>query len=146
MENLSELNIEDRKIEFDNNCINHLNETRKWTMFLSIVGLLITGILIIIVIIGMIVLPINSHNNVNPILSLLPLTLIMIVYLFPIYYMFKFSNYSKKAINNLDKVQLSIALKYQKLLYRFMGILTIVMISIYLIMGVITLITKGFMH
>src|ERR1035437_89670 len=129
MENFTETNLEARKIEFDNNCINHLTETRKWTMFLSIIGFSVTGILILIVVIGFILLPFNSQNNVNPIMSLLPLALIMIVYFFPIYYMFKFSNYSKKAIINLDKVQLSTALKYQKLLYRFMGIFTIIMIS-----------------
>lgn len=146
MENLSEPNLVERKIEFDNNCINHLIETRKWTMFLSIVGFSIIGILIIVIVIALIVLPINSHNNVNPIMSLLPLLLIMIVYFFPIYYMFKFSKYSKKAINNLNKEQLSIALKYQKLLYRFMGIFSIIIISLYLIIGLVTLVTKGLMH
>ena len=146
MENLSDPNLADRKIEFDNNCINHLSETRKWTLFLSIFGFSITGILIIVVVIGLIVFPFNSHNNVNPILSLLPLVLIMTIYFFPIYYLYKFSYYSKKTITNFDNEQLSIALKYQKLFYRFIGIFAIIMTGLYLIIGIITLVAKGLMH
>ncbi len=146
MENMSESNLIEQKIEFDQNCIEHLSETRKWTLFLSITGFSIIGILFLVIMIGLMIMPLKTHNNINPVMSLLPLLLIMVVYFFPIYFLFKFSVFSKKAINNRDAAHLSAALKYQKLFYRFMGIFTIIMVSLNIIIGIFTLIGKTFMH
>ena len=123
---------------FTDNSINHLNETRKWTLFISILGLIFMGILIIVVPSMLLKLGFNSPNN-SAALSLIPLLLLMVVYFFPIYYLLRFSNYCKSAITNSDSSSMETAFKYLKLTFRFIGILSIIILGIYVIVGLVAL-------
>ena len=40
--------LENKKIEIEQETIKHLNTTRKWAMFLAIIGFIILGLIIII--------------------------------------------------------------------------------------------------
>lgn len=59
--------------------------------------------------------------------------LIGLIYFFPILYLFRFSNWTKKALMNKSSLDLSVALKNLKSHYKFIGILTIVIISLYIL-------------
>lgn len=58
--------------------------------------------------------------------------MIIVIYGFPIYYLYQFGKFSKLAINNYDSEAITIAFQYIKLHYRFMGILVIVILICYL--------------
>ena len=47
MENVTDSNLMSKKIELDDNGVKQLMETRKWSMFLSIAGFVVIGLLII---------------------------------------------------------------------------------------------------
>jgi len=55
------------------------------------------------------------------------------IYFFPILYLYKFSNDLKGALNGNNGSQLELALGNLKSHYKFIGILTIVMLGIYLL-------------
>jgi mannose/fructose/N-acetylgalactosamine-specific phosphotransferase system component IID len=108
-------------------------------MFLSVMGFVIFGLFIIIGSIAITLSPLGSTFA-----TFLPFLLMTFIYFFPIYYLFQFSRYSKKAFINLDSELLSIALKYLKMHYRFMGILVIVVFGIYLIMFLFMLVSGNY--
>ncbi|HYK76021.1 MAG TPA: hypothetical protein VEV16_03530 [Daejeonella sp.] len=115
------------KIELDPIGIDHLKEVHRWTKLLSIIGFVFLGIMLGIGIFGLI----SASMWRATWLFALPLFLIVLIYYFPIYYLWKFSTLSKQSILNKDADALSTALKYLKLHYRSMAILLIILILIY---------------
>ncbi len=122
------------KLEITDNTIGYIKELRKWTMFLSILGFIFLGIIILIIPL-LIYFQVSSYNIGLGMATIIPLILIVVIYFFPIYFLFMFSKYSKNAIENLDSNSLEIAFKYLKSHYKFMGILVTVILCIYLIAG-----------
>ena len=123
-------------IEFNNLTVSHLNETRKWTLFFSILGFIFMGLCLIIVPIILITSKI-SNSSFPTWATTLPLIFLSLIYFFPVYYLFKFSVHSKKAIDTSDSHCLEVSFKFLKLHYRFMGIFTIAIIILYIILGVV---------
>ncbi len=132
MENHTNATPENYKMDLDNSALNHLNETRKWSLFLSILGFVFMGLMFVITLVMVFV----GSSNAIPGLSaamMIPLLLVLAIYFFPIYYLFQFSSFSKQAIVKKDTGLLTTALQYLKMHYKFMGILAIVMLSLYVI-------------
>ncbi len=127
-------NNDNNKLEFDASCIKHFSETRKWTMFLSIMGFIFTGLCIVGFIVMLALAPAMGNRVV---LSFIPLLLIVTIYFFPLYYLIRFSTYSKRALNTMDQNALVTSFRYLKCFYRFIGIMTIVVVGLYLICGII---------
>jgi hypothetical protein len=142
MEDFNTNNPENKNLELENIAIHELSETRKWTLFLSIAAFVIMGLMFIFFII-MAIIPGGSGFSEMPNYSLIPALIVMVIYFFPIYYLFQFSNLSKQALINMDKSMLTEALTYLKKHYRFMGIFLIVMIGLYLILFLIMFISRG---
>ena len=67
----------------------------------------------------------------------------VILYYFPISYLYQFSENTKKAIENNDNNTIRDAFEFLKSHYKFMGILTIILLSFYAIMIFIGLIGAG---
>ena len=120
-------------LSLDGNAIEHLKEARKWTAFLSIAGFVMIGLMVCILIITGIIAGKHRLNPVGtlPFVSVLPILIMVIIYTFPIYYLYQFSRYSKLALRDLDQDALSNAFKYLKIHYRYMGVLLIAVIGIY---------------
>ncbi|RUT78616.1 DUF5362 family protein [Ancylomarina longa] len=125
----------------------YLNETRKWTIFLSILGFIFIGLMVVAsLFMGVIFGSISNDVAISGAASMgmgVAYILIAILYFFPIFYLYKFSNYSKNAIENKDSNVLNLAFKNLKSHYKFMGILTIIILSIYLLAFLIMAIVGG---
>jgi hypothetical protein len=145
MENHTNSFTDNETIGIDNYGLKQLAETRKWSMFLSILGFIFLG-LIFIITIFMVAFGRQITGFQYRSLALIPLLLIGSIYFFPIYYLFQFSYYSKQALINKDNGLLSKALRYLKMHYRYMGILIIIMLSLYLIIIAIMIILGNSMN
>jgi len=67
----------------------------------------------------------------------------VLVYILPIYYLFKFNSSSKQAIQN-DSIELfEESLNYIKLLFRYGGVLTLVIIALYIIVILLAIAGAG---
>jgi hypothetical protein len=135
MENLSELSAQDNKIILGSNSIYQLTQTRKWTMLLSITGLVFIGLITAVILAA-----IFSNSSTKSLLNVLPLMIIVLIYFFPIYYLFQFSRFSKMAITSMEEKVVINAFKYLKMHFRFMAILIMISLLIYIIVGTIIII------
>lgn len=129
-----------------------LKETAKWAYFLSIVGFVGVGILVLFALFfGTIFSKLSSFGgNSTPMpmmaggfITVLYLV-IAVIYFFPVYYLFQFSSKLKIAFNNTDNEQLTASFENLKSHYKFMGICAIVMISLYGVVFLFSLIGLAF--
>lgn len=132
MDDFTNSSAEERMLKIDFTGLTHLTETRKWTMFLSILGFVFIGFMIFMAAVMAFADTANPYFNL-PYFSLIPLLVIVVIYFFPIYYLFQFSRYSRMAINQRDTYYFSEAMKFLKLHYRFMGILAIIAVGFYIV-------------
>lgn len=132
-------------MELKPNSIEYLNEIRKWTMFFAILGFIV----ILLMIVGgmaagtfmsMAGVPYSGSLGVGFAIIYLIAGLLMF---FPMLYLFRFSNKTKKAINEKDSVTMEEGFLNLKRYFRYTGIVAIVFISFYLIFF-IAIIIGGF--
>jgi hypothetical protein len=131
-----ETTTETKKIEIDHEIISNLNSTRKWTMFLAILGFIFLGFIIVFGLIAGTFLSTFKSNEVNlgipESLMIILFIVIAAIYFFPVYFLFQFSRHTSKAVETLDKQDLNRAVKNLKAYFTYIGIMAIVVISIYI--------------
>jgi MFS family permease len=131
-----ENNKEPRKIEIGEETLKDINATRKWTMFLAIIGFIVFGLIIIFGIFAGVFLTI--FNTSDALVGLpewaffIIIILLGIIYLFPVFILFRYSKQSAIAVKTLDSHELHKALKNMKAYFVYIGILIIVMLAVYL--------------
>jgi hypothetical protein len=142
---------EQNKIELNELAMDSLRTSAKWSTFLAIIGFIAIGFMLIAaLVVGMTLNTITSHpsiegmegmqemQNMNPVFGImkyLPLLyiLIAVIYFFPVYYLFKYASGMKKALNFRNSEMVADALTYLKSHHKFLGIMTIVVISLYIL-------------
>src|SRR5450759_3364512 len=129
--------LENRKIEIEQETLKHLNTTRKWAMFVAIIGFIFLGLVIIIgAIAGTFLTAFNSGEKslgIPESLMFVPILVIAVIYFFPILFLFRFSKYSSRAIQNFDKLEFNKAIKNLKYYFAYFGILIIISFLYYIL-------------
>lgn len=118
----------------------HLLETTRWTKFLAIIGFIFTGLFILIAL-GVMTMGsmFSSYSGMGSLGAGLGVgvgfvyLIIAVIYLYPVYALFKFSSSMKRGINTGSQDLITDAFRYQKNMYRFIGIMMIIVIAIYLL-------------
>jgi len=127
--------IEATQINIPKQSINDLLETGKWTKFLSILGFVFVGLMVILsFFIGTLLSGIAGEESALPIPGFMMGFLYLLlagIYFFPILYLFKFSTNIKKALTTNDYEGFNLAISNLKSHYKFVGILTIIMLALY---------------
>jgi len=133
------------------NASTYLNETGKWTKFLSIMGFIFVGLIVIMGFLAgsiMSIMP-GGQSGVFPAgMGFLfggIYILLGLLYFFPTWYLFKFSQKMKLALTTNSNDELNEALSNQKSFYKFWGIFTIVFIGLYVLIGLFALLAKVLM-
>jgi hypothetical protein len=121
-----------------------LKETAKWCKFLSILGFVGLGLLFLSSFF------ISSVYSNLPQAAAMPFNLgivmtvvyilIIAIYIFPLYYLYQFSLKLKKALLSKDEKILADAFEMLKSHYKFIGVFTIIMLSIYILAGILGII------
>ena len=123
-----------------------LKETSTWTYFLSILGFIGIGLMILG---GLFFsLAMNLIPGGNPYAGLgvdmsyfgMIYVVIALFYFFPVLYLFNFSRKMKSALNSNNNDELTSAFSNLKSHYKFIGIFTIVIISLYVLIFVFAMI------
>ncbi len=127
--------IEATQINIPAQSINDLLETGKWTKFLSILGFVFVGFMVIAAFfMGTILSGIGGEESAMPFPGFMFGILYLFlagVYFFPILYLFKFSTNIKKALTTNDSKGFNLAISNLKSHYKFIGILTVIMLALY---------------
>lgn len=133
------------KLSLNDLAIAALRESAKWCLFLSIVGFIFIGLMVIIgAIMGvaMSAVPSNVAFNgaagTNPIVAMkgyfgVAYILFALLYLVPVYYLYQYAKGTKNAIESGNSDVLANALVNLKSHHKFLGIMTIVMIVVYIL-------------
>jgi hypothetical protein len=133
--------IDNNKIEIERETLSHLDTTRKWAMFLAIIGFIFLGLIIIIgLIAGTFLTAFNSGEEglgIPESLMFIPVLLLIVIYFFPVLFLFRFSKHTSHAIQNFDKLELHKALKNLKYYFAYLGVLIIIVFSIYIVVLII---------
>ena len=154
MEEQNLLSINEEKttsgLTISNTAINDLSETGKWTKFLSIIGFIFSGLIVIMGLFAGSIMSLipngqidNMFNGMGIIIGGMYI-LIGLLYFFPSWYLFKFSQKIKKALStqNNNDLNLNAAFKNQKSFYKFWGTYMIITIGIYVLLILIALIVS----
>lgn len=149
------------ELSIDHESIQHLTETARWGKFLAIVGFITCGLMVILSFFMGSILGSTAFSNypgysgdTSRAMGLLGGTFIAAIYIvvaavyfFPCLFLYNFSVRLRAALRTNDQLKLNQSLKNQKLLFRYMGIVAIVTISIYamvlLIAGIAMAVTRG---
>lgn len=144
------------ELAIDHESSSYLTETARWAKFLSIVGFVTCGLLAIAsFFIGAIMArsasalaPYSTDGTAaiggvtSAFITALYLA-IALLYFFPCLYLYQFSVRLKTALRDNDQVQLNQSLKSQKSLFKFVGILTIIVLSFYALALIIVVISAA---
>lgn len=136
-----ETNLENKSIEIGQESLNHLNTTRKWAMFLAIMGFIFLGIMLLFGIIAGVFLSafsdsVNSGGLTGVMMGLF-IIVMSAVYFFPILYLFRFSKHIANAVQTLSKDELYKAFKNLKSYFVYIGVLIIVVLSVYVVVLIV---------
>lgn len=141
-------NEEEKKYELSQISINNLLETAKWAKFIAIVGFVVVALLLVVAFFMGFFLPsINGPeigdinvtemdglmNMMGPMISVIYI-IIAIIYFFPVLFLFNFSNMAIKAIKQDDNHLLNQSFIQIRKHFKFIGILTLIVVLIYVIM------------
>jgi hypothetical protein len=133
--------LENRKIEIEQETLKHLNTTRKWAMFLAIIGFIILGLIVIIgLIAGTFLTAFNSGGKdlgIPESLMFVPILLLAVIYFFPVLFLFRFSKHTSHAVQTLDKLEFHKAIKNLKSCFVYIGVLIIIILSLYIVVLIV---------
>lgn len=140
MENLENNQPVESVIAVDDEIKNYLLETAKWSKFLAIVGYVGMGLLVILGLVFMIGLSVfSSISQLGFPMGLFGFIYIIIavIYYFPINYMYKFSVQLTQGIKSNNQQSVNSGFGNLKSLFKFMGIFTIVILSLYAVILIV---------
>jgi hypothetical protein len=118
--------------------VNSVRSTKPWTRFLSILGFIAVAFMLVFGILMMVVkniLP-QANGDFPVVLMGLMYILMSLFYLFPSMYLFKYSSAVDRFLLSGRESEMESALSYQKSFWKFVGILSLIMIII-AILGII---------
>jgi hypothetical protein len=116
----------------------HLSEAGKWGKFLAIIGFCFIGLFVIVGLFAGTIFASLGQESTMP-FSGFVLGLVYIagalLYFFPILYLFKFAKHLKTAIMTKNPQDLDTAFENLKSHYKYIGIMMIIVLGIYVVFG-----------
>lgn len=128
-------------IQIDLDSRDYLLESCKWAKFLAIVGMVITGLLMVLMFFSFFSLSLvkDTFSSFYTLYSLVYLGVIAL-YSYPVIALYRFSKKVRIGIDQADQVEFNEGLRFLKATFRYIGIMTIIIIAIYSIILLIALI------
>jgi hypothetical protein len=122
----------------------HLREAARWGTFLSIMAFIGMGLLLLMfTIAGAQMATLSGGNNLYNMLgvtgTILYFAVIIGIYIYPVYALLRFSTNIKAGINTADQQRFNKGLAYLKGMFKYMGILTIIMLALSVLIIVVAI-------
>lgn len=129
-----------------------LKETAKWAYFLSILGYIGIGFIVVAAVFAGTIFAamgkmgggmdggMGSMGSLGGTFITILYLVIAVLYFFPVYYLNKFASNMKAAFRDNNTESLTTSFEYLKSHYKFIGILTLVIFAVYALIFVIAII------
>jgi hypothetical protein len=127
-------------LHLDQQSVNYLNETARWSRLLSIIGFIYCGLMAIV---GLFFGSMMSRmmpgmggseaalSGIGSAFLSIFIILMALILFFPAYYLFNFSSKMRRALRNNDQAVLTESLKNLKSFFKFYGIVVLIGLSVY---------------
>ena len=146
MENLSD-NRDGLKenLSLTKNATAFLLEAAKWGHFLAILGFFLVGLMVLIGLFAGTLLSLLPETTGLPVAGIgggmigIIYTVMGALYFFPALFLYKFSTKMKAAVKSYNDQELESALENLKSQYKFIGVMAIITISLYILMFVVSI-------
>ncbi|MCC9017085.1 MULTISPECIES: hypothetical protein [Flavobacterium] len=127
------------ELQLDQTAKDFLKETAKWAYFLSILGFVGIGLMVLIAVFAGTIFSAmgNSMSGMGGLggsfgaLMGFVYVFIAAIYFFPVYYLYKFAVNTKRAFRENDSELLTSSLGYLKSHYKFIGIFMLAILALY---------------
>ncbi len=149
MENQLEQQEQNTPMMLNNQMKKHLYETAKWTNFLSLVGLVGIAILMVLsiaIIGGFISLGEELSAQISRALIGVIYFLITALYAYPTIRLLQFSRNLKRGLLENDEDIVTTSFQNLKSVFKFLGILTLILICIYAFIFLMAIVSKAFLN
>jgi len=142
-------------LQVDNGNIPYLKEAAKWAKFLAIVGFAVCAVLLLLVIffsslftssLSEISSEAGNSSNLQNIILIIYVVVIAILYFFPLFYLYNFSTKMQTAISHNDQISLNASFRNLKSCLKYMGVLTIVVLCVYVLAMIFAVLGFAFMR
>ena len=137
------------ELQIDQQSISYLSETARWAKFLSIVGFIMCGLMIILALFAGSLMAtltrLRSDDALQGIAGMggafvsLIYIVIALLYFFPCLYLFNFAGKMQTALRNNDQTSLNASFGQLKSCFKFVGILTIIVLSFYILVAIVVI-------
>lgn len=132
-------------LQISENALRNLSTTSKWAKFISIVNFVILGLFAlaaIFFIVGGAGLGLSLNLPTFPfsLIGILYLVIIAVAFI-PNLYLFKFTTNMSRAINLREQMSVDNAFRHLMAYYRFIGIVLLIVIILYVLMLIVALVT-----
>ncbi len=132
-------------LQIDQQANYHLLETAKWAKFLSIVGFIMCGLLAMFALFAGSIFS-AALSQMEEMGTAVGGTMLTIIYLamallwfFPFLYLYRFATKATIALRSADQQNLNQSFKNLKSCFRFLGIMTIIMLGMYALVFVVAI-------
>lgn len=119
------------RLQFTGTVRSDLQETAKWALFFAVLLFVVIGLLAVAAVYSLVEI---GPTKILPIFFFLAVYGLLIYY--PAWYYYKFSTLTRQALNFDDNDALDEGFLYLRRFYRFVGILILVVIGIYILIAV----------
>jgi hypothetical protein len=128
-----------KSLKLTDNSLIFMTEIVKWAKFLAICSFVGLGMMVLAGVAMLILQFERQANGLSTVIMGLFYILMAVIYFFPAVYLYRFATASADAIEKLNEDTLEEGLENLKSLFRFTGILMIIMFSLYAV-GIIAVI------
>ena len=127
-------------LNIDSTSVQLFTEITKWSRFLAISGYIALAFLLIIGLISGFVIA-DKFQVETGLFIIIFYGIFVAIYIFPVYYLHQFSKNMGEALDNNNSAKLTQSLVFLKKHYKFLGILTIILLSLYVLVMLSTILT-----
>jgi hypothetical protein len=142
-------------LQVDSGNTSYLKEAARWAKFLAVVGFSLCAIILLVgFFFGSIFsssfselsAQTGASSNMESIIVIIYVVIIVILYFFPLLYLYNFSSKMQTALRNNDQISLNTSFKNLKSCFKYMGILTIIVLCVYGLGIIFAMLGFAFLH
>lgn len=148
-EPIEEAGDEQEKLVVTEEIRSYIYETAKWTKFLSVVGLVVAAFLALMALSAnaimqelLVAAPGNPMGQLGSTFLTVYFLSFSLMLFYPSFLLFKYSNAANTAVLYADQESFTIAMKKMKSVFKFWGIMTIIVLALYLLSILLAVVAK----
>ncbi len=136
MENENQTQNENFENQLTSAAVGFLQESAKWSKFMAIIGFIGIGLMVMVSLFMAIGFGAIGSTNMSALpfpMSVLSIIYVVFaaVYFFPVYYLYQYATKTSAALHSKNKQLLTDGLENLKSHHKFLGIFTLIIISLY---------------